>query len=151
MVPYGAVLSFPWVLASNPEQALSETPRKVLTKADGLYYFTRRLVQRELETYARIEQANLQESRISRLCGIVRRSSGTITGLLLTHIGPQLVTLRRALKRDVSLQLRNVWIEQLTVTLRELHAAGVVWGDTKAENVLIDSDNNVWIIDFGGD
>jgi hypothetical protein len=138
------------ILASTPEQALSETPRKVFTKAGGPYYFKRGLVQHELETYAKIEQANLQKSRISRLCGIVRKSSGTITGLLLTHIGPQSVTLRRMLKRDVSLQLRNVWIEQLTVTLKELHAAGVVWGDAKAENVLIDSDNNAWIIDFGG-
>lgn len=138
------------ILASTPEQALSETPRKVLTKAGGPYYFKRGLVQHELETYAKIERANLQKSRISRLCGIVRKSSGTITGLLLAHIGPQSVTLPRMLKRNVSLQLRDMWIEQLTVTLRELHAAGVVWGDAKAENILIDSDNNAWIIDFGG-
>jgi hypothetical protein len=138
------------ILASTPEQALSENPRKVFTEAGGPYYFKRGLVQHELETYAKIEQADLQESRISRLCGIVRKSSGTITGLLLRHIGPQSVTLRRALKRDVSPQLRSQWIEQLTMTLRELHAADVVWGDAKAENVLIDSDNNAWIIDFGG-
>ncbi len=30
------------------------------------------------------------------------------------------------------------------------HAAGIVWGDVKAQNVLIDGDDNAWIIDFGG-
>jgi len=95
------------ISASTPEQALSEAPRKVLTKAGGPYYFKRGLVQYELETYAKIEQANLQKSRKSRLCGIVRKSSGTITGLLLARIGLQSVTLRRALKRDVSPRLRT--------------------------------------------
>ncbi|TKW55962.1 hypothetical protein CTA1_5149 [Colletotrichum tanaceti] len=27
---------------------------------------------------------------------------------------------------------------------------GIIWGDVKAENVLIDSDDNAWIIDFRG-
>jgi hypothetical protein len=34
--------------------------------------------------------------------------------------------------------------------LKKLHEAGVVWGDVKAANVLIDKDNNAWIIGFGG-
>lgn len=138
------------ICASSPEQALSRTPREVVTKTGGPYFFKRGLVQHELETYAKIEQANLQGSRISSLCGIVRESSGTILGLLLRHVGPESRTLRRALKQETSSYLRNQWIEQLTMTLKELHAAGIVWGDAKAENVLIDGDNNAWIIDFGG-
>lgn len=31
-----------------------------------------------------------------------------------------------------------------------LHGIGIVWGDGKAENVLIDINDNAWIIDFGG-
>ncbi|KAK1948708.1 hypothetical protein LY78DRAFT_39560, partial [Colletotrichum sublineola] len=27
---------------------------------------------------------------------------------------------------------------------------GIIWGDVKAENVLIDREDNAWIIDFGG-
>ncbi len=31
-----------------------------------------------------------------------------------------------------------------------LHAVDIVWGDFKAENMLADEDDNVWLIDFGG-
>ncbi|KAK2668010.1 hypothetical protein RAB80_017201 [Fusarium oxysporum f. sp. vasinfectum] len=31
-----------------------------------------------------------------------------------------------------------------------LHEEGIVWGDAKPDNVLIDKDENAWIIDFGG-
>ena len=31
-----------------------------------------------------------------------------------------------------------------------LHRYGIVWGDAKADNFLIDADDKLWIIDFGG-
>ena len=42
------------------------------------------------------------------------------------------------------------WLDQLTSAVNELHAAGIVWGDVKPENVLVDGQDNVWIIKFGG-
>lgn len=38
----------------------------------------------------------------------------------------------------------------MSSTVACLHEAGVVWGDAKAENVLIGTDDNAWVIDFGG-
>jgi tRNA A-37 threonylcarbamoyl transferase component Bud32 len=35
-------------------------------------------------------------------------------------------------------------------TVTQLHRAGIIWGDAKAENVLIARDSNAWITDFGG-
>jgi serine/threonine protein kinase len=34
--------------------------------------------------------------------------------------------------------------------LASLHEAGIIWGDAKAPNILIDAHNNPWIVDFGG-
>ena len=31
-----------------------------------------------------------------------------------------------------------------------LHKRGFVWGDVSPNNMIIDEDENVWIIDFGG-
>ncbi|KAJ1324932.1 Kae1-associated serine/threonine protein kinase [Microdochium nivale] len=31
-----------------------------------------------------------------------------------------------------------------------LHDAGIVWGDAKADNFLVDRHSKLWIIDFGG-
>lgn len=31
-----------------------------------------------------------------------------------------------------------------------LYNVGVIWGDVKFENVLIDMEGDVWFIDFGG-
>ncbi|KAK0709129.1 hypothetical protein B0T26DRAFT_754385 [Lasiosphaeria miniovina] len=42
------------------------------------------------------------------------------------------------------------WATQIEAAVSALHKAGIVWGDVKAENVLVDRDDNAWIIDFGG-
>ena len=62
--------------------------------------------------------------------------------------GPR--TLLSALLPDTPVPLRQRWASQIRETLAELHKAGIVWGDAKAENVLIDRENNAWVTDFGG-
>ena len=41
-------------------------------------------------------------------------------------------------------------MKQLDTTLSKLHQAGIVWGDAKADHVLIDRNDDAWIIEFGG-
>ncbi|OAA35382.1 Protein kinase-like domain protein [Metarhizium rileyi] len=41
------------------------------------------------------------------------------------------------------------WAIDLSDTLGSLHQAGCIWEDAKPENVLVDKDDNAWIIDFG--
>ena len=53
----------------------------------------------------------------------------------------------RAAKNPV--QLRRRWATQISRSLDKLHEGGIIWGDVKAENVLIDKDDNAWLIDFG--
>lgn len=35
-------------------------------------------------------------------------------------------------------------------TVHGLHNAGIIWGDVKPDNIMIDEKNNPWIVDFGG-
>lgn len=45
---------------------------------------------------------------------------------------------------------RDRWIKQIEEGVQFLHQNGIVWGDAKPENVLIDKERNAWLIDFGG-
>lgn len=42
------------------------------------------------------------------------------------------------------------WTGQIEEAIQFLHRHGIVWGDAKAENVLIDNDRDAWVVDFGG-
>ena len=45
---------------------------------------------------------------------------------------------------------RQEWGRQIERTVRNLHAIDAVWGDAKAQNVLIDARDDAWVVDFGG-
>lgn len=42
------------------------------------------------------------------------------------------------------------WEKQVKVIVEALHSHGIVWGDVNAGNVVIDRDDDAWVIDFGG-
>lgn len=49
-----------------------------------------------------------------------------------------------------ALSLRRKWATQIEHTVKELHRQGVVGGDAKPDNIVIDIDDNAWVLDFGG-
>ncbi|KAH6953456.1 hypothetical protein DER45DRAFT_575905 [Fusarium avenaceum] len=136
---------------------LSYMPSKVLFK-DGKSAFFKpmrhgddRSFVNELEKYRSIRDAHLDESlRISRLMGLVRNETGQTFGLLLSYIDCDRKTLLCAARPDTPSHIRQRWAEQVHDMVNQLHAAGIIWGDAKPDNVLIDNSNDAWLIDFGG-
>lgn len=45
---------------------------------------------------------------------------------------------------------RERWAEEAERTKEVLHEHDIVWGDAKADNFVVDNDDKLWIIDFGG-
>lgn len=54
------------------------------------------------------------------------------------------------MKPDTPLSTRQKWAGQIRETVAALHELGIVWGDVKPDNVLIDNDNNAVVIDLEG-
>lgn len=73
-------------------------------------------------------------------------------GLIASWIDCGNRSLRCALRseKEIPLALRRKWDQQVSSAVAYLHDSGVVWGDAKAENVLVDRDDNAWVIGFGG-
>ncbi|KAJ4242968.1 hypothetical protein NW757_011687 [Fusarium falciforme] len=111
----------------------------------------KQFLKTELDTYNKIDKARLDSTtRVSRLHGLVRDDSGAILGLLLTYIDCKNLTLSCAVKPKMPTALREKWAAQLRDIITQLHNAGMVWDDAKLDNVLIDNNQDAWIVDFDG-
>jgi hypothetical protein len=140
------------------ESALQRAPRKVQVEGCESFLFFKpydwgnsRSAKHELDTYAKIRQADLVHLRTSKLFGLVHSESGLLLGLLLYYIDCKASTLQCVARRPtVPLSIRQYWAAEVTETLTRLHESGIVWGDAKPENILIDTKKDPWIIDFGG-
>ncbi|KAJ5130043.1 uncharacterized protein N7515_006082 [Penicillium bovifimosum] len=73
-----------------------------------------------------------------------------LVGLLLTYIENKGTLEDLAPWSDCTNEDRLRWSTQIQNYVKCLHAADVVWGDTKPENVLVDTKGDAWLIDFGG-
>jgi hypothetical protein len=104
---------------------------------------------REIDILIRIEKVGLLDQiRVPRLEGLVTsEKDGFIHGLLLNGIYDSGTLWER---RDDSISLRKRWYNDVTRMLSLLHSASIVWGDFKPENMLVDEEDNIWLIDFGG-
>ncbi|TWU70585.1 hypothetical protein ED733_001085 [Metarhizium rileyi] len=155
--PAGIILSY-----NNPTDALFKSPNKVLIDNEQTECFFKpcyssvRAIQ-ELEAYKKIHAAGLNLDSQFNLChlyGIVIDDCDFILGLLLTYVDcggrPLSTRVHPDEHDDPPAAMRRDWIDQLEATLAALHKNDIIWGDVKAENVLIDTNNNAWIIDFGG-
>ncbi|KAI9791931.1 MAG: hypothetical protein M1835_008167 [Candelina submexicana] len=93
--------------------------------------------------------------RIPRLRGFVSSEdqSGLI-GFLMDYIDtePETKDMHSLKSRidTIERSRRIKWASQAEEYVEELHNRGVYWGDAKADNLVIDTRDNVWLIDLGG-
>ncbi|KAK4161743.1 hypothetical protein QBC43DRAFT_323178 [Cladorrhinum sp. PSN259] len=148
----------------RPVEALGQEPTRVLVELDTLgrktlcFFKTfsfggEEMLERELKAHLRVIQSSLApDARVARLHGVVT-VDGRIAGMLLTQIDHGKHTNGPLYEKGllyVPIPLRQRWAKQIRETVEQFHDAGLVWGDAKAENVMIDRNDDAWLIDLGG-
>ncbi|KAI0432103.1 hypothetical protein F5Y09DRAFT_329919 [Xylaria sp. FL1042] len=152
-----------FLLYDEPGQVLIRPPTRVVvgrnSHSTGTTYFYKRFglsfgpqhAKKELMTLRQILEAQIPPPTGARVCclhGVVQVEDG-IVGMLFDWIDKKAV-LSAALASERTVDIKRRWASQIKATVEWLHACGVVWGDAKDANVLIDKDENAWVIDFGG-
>ncbi|KAL5400321.1 hypothetical protein PMIN03_012470 [Paraphaeosphaeria minitans] len=143
---------------SHDDVTLPPEPSRVQVKGEDCFFKhilpgDVRRTAREISTYAKIADAKLErDAHIPRLVGLITDvSSSRLIGLLISYIecDPRKALSCRGVPADNE-SLCNEFIRQVSHSVEVLHAHDIVWGDAKADNVLVDVHNNAWLIDFGG-
>ncbi|KAI8632401.1 hypothetical protein F5Y19DRAFT_472430 [Xylariaceae sp. FL1651] len=96
--------------------------------------------------------------RTFKLAGLVMwddDSDGSLMGLLIGYIeGKTLQSYldaeERADKQAIPRETKLRWMAQVETTVRQLRTSGIVRGDVKLDDVMIDTEGNAVMIDFGG-
>jgi hypothetical protein len=108
---------------------------------------------REFGILLRLKEARLNKKyRLPTIHSLVHYSNdpNCILGILLDHIDNERTLADWIETCKPSGALRERWNRQIRDTVRALHRNGIIWGDVKPDNVLIDREHNTWLIDFGG-
>ncbi|KAH7245329.1 hypothetical protein BKA59DRAFT_475681 [Fusarium tricinctum] len=106
---------------------------------------------RELECLGEMRKVFPQSDtiRIPQLLGYVHHEdTKQILGFLR-----QWVPGRRLSDIDITsatAEKKKKWTLQIRETIVSLHKHGLVWGDGKPSNIIIDEQDDAWLIDFGG-
>lgn len=122
---------------------------------------------REIELLHRISgiEGLHEKIRCPRLEGIVMRRGGnkddddhrdggsgdrgSIMGILQTVIVDP-TPLTEMFDTAVAQEDRERWAREAEAMKEALHEHGIVWGDAKGDNFVVDAEGELWIIDFGG-
>ncbi|KAL1596452.1 hypothetical protein SLS60_009098 [Paraconiothyrium brasiliense] len=155
-------MGLPWLdakdLVVKSETALPEPahPGEVMTK-DGKTLFFKPVdsvqpdaFKREIKHLKQLENLQLN-IKVPQLYGFVafENSKTDIMGLLISVIEGA-TPLTHLLDQSVDSSLRKSWSEKVGSYVAQLHEHKIVWGDAKADNFLVDKNDELWIIDFGG-
>ena len=146
----------------HPEHVLIRRPTRVAVKGpDGSKvpcFFKSVMItlgpehaKREVLAHEQIAKAKIPpfpEALIGQIRGVVH--DGTfVFGILLDRIDKK-YELSRGLAKMSSALLKRRWADQISRSVGYLHERGIIWGDVKAGNVLIDKNDDTWVINFGG-
>lgn len=162
MPQYIQKVDVPWIDANDltvesevdfPEPA---HPGKVTDKNGDIFFFKPVVseepgpIKREISILQNIEKLNL-DIKIPRLVGFVATETNKTEamGLLLTHIEDP-TPLTKLLKSSVTEERRAGWSKKSKEYVDTLHKHDIIWGDAKADNFMVDKNDELWIIDFGG-
>ena len=82
---------------------------------------------------------------------MVQDNDGYLVGLVLSYIDGDGAMLHSTNRSDPKFSdLRKKLVDQISHTLKSLHSRDIIWGDAKAENVLIDGNKDAYLIDLVG-
>jgi Protein kinase domain len=144
--------------SSNADDVLSDAPGTVMQIGDPRRYHFKAVqghksLFREFRILLEIKQSRLDQThRLPSIHGLFHYSNEPqqVLGMLLEYIENE-GTLADSMASDrITRSVKQRWKQQIKETLLELHSHGIVWGDVKPGNVLIDSNENACLIDFGG-
>jgi hypothetical protein len=113
-------------------------------------------LERELAKLQKIWEACSRTGtsvRVLQLRGYVMHAdSGAVIGPLRERdpSGSRGRTLREVDVSAVPKATRFSWAAHIGKTVDWLHSIGLVWGDGKQDNVIVDEDDQIWLIDLGG-
>lgn len=85
--------------------------------------------------------------RISPFRGFVVLENGLAAGMLFDWLESSPLAIRTKLGDET---LHRKWQDQVGATVNTLHEHNIIWGDVNVHNILIDANDDAWVIDFGG-
>ncbi|KAK1771692.1 protein kinase [Phialemonium atrogriseum] len=143
----------------NEESAPLDTifpSRRVLANGQQFFFKSLDLLgddigRKEVGRYEQVFRASFGPSvRTSRLFGVVQDEKHQLVGLILHHIDEHTLLSDAVETPETPESSKERWIRQIQDILAALRGAGIVWGDAKPDNIIIDTHGDAWIIDFGG-
>ena len=127
---------------------------------DGSGYFLKTVdmqqiqpMKREIQILKKLEKKGLREEfRFPIIRNLVRFEDDSQTQIMgfPMDVIPDATPLTKLFDSKISQKQREKWAKESKRIVQLLHDHGLVWGDAKADNFMVDADDNLWIIDFGG-
>lgn len=146
------------VLSDDPIYTLVNEPTRVRVQGRQLFFkafqeLNDSMGAKEVLTLEEVFKARFdpKEVRTSRLYGIVKDDKSHVIGLLLYYLKVDDTLYGKVIDSEsLGSSVKDKWKRQITTSVEALHGAGIIWGDAKASNILVDTDRDAWVTDFGG-
>ncbi|KAF2473898.1 uncharacterized protein BDR25DRAFT_341136 [Lindgomyces ingoldianus] len=142
------------VVFDDPSTVFDIVPKKVFVNGQSFFWkpsWAQEESKEVVEKYNKIHRSRIPPDQllISRLYGVVVDSKGMLRGELYHWIDIDQTLTWRTIEQAPK-DVREKWALQIQKTVLTLHQMDVVWGDVKAENVVIGTSGDAVVIDFEG-